>query len=67
MKLSTYLELNDLSHEEFSKKIFVTATAVRRYSSGARIPRLDVMDRIAKETGGTVTANDFFGHAGDVA
>lgn len=60
MKLKAWLERENLTHGEFAERIDRTAESVRRYASGERIPDRDTMPRIVRETGGAVTANDFF-------
>ena len=60
MRLSQYLEANDLTLMEFAEKIGVSHQAVARYATGERIPRRNVMERIACVTKGLVQPNDFF-------
>ena len=60
MKLATYLDANDLTLAEFGERIGVSFQAVARYAAGERIPRRDVMLRIASVTKGLVQPNDFF-------
>lgn len=67
MKLSTWLSEEALSFAEFAPRIDRTAEAVRRYANGERIPDRDTMPKIVRETGGRVTANDFFDVADHVA
>jgi predicted transcriptional regulator len=63
MQLATYLERFDISKSAFAARIGVTQVAVSRYVSGQRIPRPRLMEKIKSETGGRVTANDFFATA----
>lgn len=61
MNLKDWLSAEGVSYTEFAAKIGRTAEAVRRYANGNRIPDKDTMPLIARETGNSVTANDFFG------
>jgi hypothetical protein len=61
MKLGPWLAENNLKPAQFAPRIGCTSEAVRRYVAGERIPDKATMRRIAKETAGQVTANDFFG------
>lgn len=65
MQLSDYLTTNDLTDAAFGERIGVSGVSVHRYCAGERIPALDVMRRIIAETGGAVTANDFYGVAAE--
>lgn len=48
---------------EFGRRIGRDKSTVARYCDGERIPDRDTMPRIVAETGGAVTANDFYaGH-----
>jgi transcriptional regulator with XRE-family HTH domain len=60
MTLTEYLKEKQVPPGEFARAIRVTEVAVRRYLRGARIPSVDVMQRIASLTEGAVTANDFY-------
>lgn len=61
MQLIDYLLSRGLHPRAFAEMIDVSEVTVHRYLEGKRIPRRDIMQRIVKETGGLVTANDFFG------
>lgn len=63
MKLKDWLAENEVSVADFAARIGRTAESVRRYAAGERIPDKETMPLIAAETGGSVTANDFFGIA----
>ena len=63
MRLLQYLSDGDLTYQAFAERIGVTQQAVARYASGERIPRREVMERIAYVTKGQVTPNDFFASA----
>ena len=67
MKLSAYLSLNDISDADFGALIGVERQAVHRYRSGVRVPTKAVLTRIFEETGGQVSANDFFDLVANVA
>jgi hypothetical protein len=60
MKLGDWLEARELRPADFAPRINRTAEAVRRYVVGERIPDRETMPLIVRETGGEVTANDFF-------
>lgn len=64
--LSQYLRLSDATADEqaerirkFAAKIEVDVVTVRRYLSGTRRPKWEVMARIVKATQGEVTADAF--------
>lgn len=59
MKLNDYLTWKRLTPDTFAERIGVDVVSVRRYVNGKRRPRWRIMDRIAAETSGHVTANDF--------
>lgn len=61
MKLRDWLDANGVTVPELATRINRTPEAVRRYANGERIPDREAMPLIAAETGGAVTANDFFG------
>lgn len=48
------------THADYGKRIRVSQAAVTRYAKGDRIPRRAVIDRIVKESGGKITAGDFY-------
>lgn len=60
MKLSDYLEANAIIDGDFAKLIGVDRSTVARLRGG-QIPKQETMLAIHRETGGEVTANDFFG------
>lgn len=63
MNLGDYLRENDLSPRAFAELVGVTDEAIRLYVANARLPRRDVMQKIAEATGGMVRPNDFFAEA----
>lgn len=63
MKLSAYLGERAISDTAFAGRIGVTRQSLWRYKSGDRRPDWDVLERIAQETAGHVTPNDFLDDA----
>jgi transcriptional regulator with XRE-family HTH domain len=61
MTLRDWLSNHEITVPQFAARIGRTPESVRRYAAGERIPDKDTMPIIASETGGQVTANDFFG------
>ena len=62
MKLNEYLASSGLTLAEFAQKIGVFGPqTVWRYTKGGRIPKPEIIARIAAATNGAVTANDFHG------
>lgn len=59
MKLADYLAQQEISDSAFADRIGVSRQALWRYKSGDRRPEWDVLERIAHETSGQVTPNDF--------
>lgn len=59
--LGEWLEEKDVPVVVFATRIGRSPQAVRRYVNGERIPDRETMPLIVAETGGEVTANDFFG------
>lgn len=59
MKLADYLAATEIKDAAFAEMIGVTRQALWRYKSGDRRPEWDVLERIAHETRGRVTPNDF--------
>lgn len=60
MKLADYLRVEDIDQAAFAKLIETTQVAVSRYATGKRIPRPEIMRRIATATDGKVTPPDFY-------
>lgn len=58
MQLSTYLQREHLTREQFARLIGVSPVTVYRWLTGDRFPYRH-LDQITKATGGKVTANDF--------
>ena len=61
MTLEQFLSERKLSLAEFARRIGSTTESVRRYRNHYHIPTREWMAKIVKETGGLVTANDFYG------
>ena len=60
MKLAKYLNDRNISSEEFASEMgAVSASGVRKWIYGNRVPRPDQMRKIAEITGGLVEPNDF--------
>ena len=59
MKLEAYLAKTQQSIEAFAQEAGISAQAIYKYLRGERIPRKEFLTRLAKITGGEVTANDF--------
>jgi len=60
MKLADYLKKNDLTHENFSKKVGVTRPVITQILGGKRNPSLKLVKRIEEETNGEVGFHDLF-------
>lgn len=63
MNLRSYLDGQNIIPARFAETIDVTPTALQRYLDGKRVPRSEILERIAKATGGCVQPNDFFAFA----
>lgn len=61
MTLADYLTKHGLTHGQFAELIGCEQPTVTRFVGGKRIPSPELMRKIFSETGGDVTANDFFG------
>ncbi|SDC29993.1 hypothetical protein SAMN05444678_102236 [Sphingomonas sp. YR710] len=59
--LGEWLDEENVPVVVFAVRIGRSPQAVRRYVNGERIPDRETMPLIVAETGGKVTANDFFG------
>lgn len=60
MKLTAYLKASGESDEHFAKRIKLSVYAVRKYKSGARMPRPKNMLKIKKVTGEQVSETDWY-------
>lgn len=59
MTLTSWLSKTNTSDADFAERIGVTRQALWRYKVAGRVPKPDIIARIAKATNGKVTANDF--------
>lgn len=59
MTLSEYLAQSEIPDALFAERIGVSRQSLHRYKQGDRRPEWSVLQRIAEETSGAVTANDF--------
>jgi len=59
MKLSEYLSQRRITRRDFAAKIGVSNGRITQLCDGSGWPSRDVAERIAVETGGDVTADDF--------
>jgi transcriptional regulator with XRE-family HTH domain len=60
MQLRAYLATQDITIAAFADALGVSIQAVHRYLNGERLPKREVMARIACVTKGKVQPNDFF-------
>jgi transcriptional regulator with XRE-family HTH domain len=60
MLLREYLSLRGLTIPVLADLLGVSVQSVHRYVNGERLPRPDVMMKIAEVTGGAVKPNDFY-------
>lgn len=60
MKLQSYLDQENLSHEAFGKLVGASEFGVRKWARGERTPRPDAMRKIVEATKGEVGPADFF-------
>lgn len=59
MTLTNWLLKTNTSDADFAERIGVSRQALWRYKVAGRIPKPEILARIAKATNGKVTANDF--------
>lgn len=60
MKLADYLRAKKMTAAEFGQRVGATRAAVSFWCNDVRIPRPEQMEAIRRETGGRVTATDFY-------
>jgi transcriptional regulator with XRE-family HTH domain len=64
MKLSTWMDREDLSDEKFAQRLSdirpVDRSTIWRIRNGSHKPSPELMEAIAKATGGEVLPNDYF-------
>lgn len=58
MKLGDWMAAGAVTPEGLASQLGVTGEAVRRYRTGARMPRPAIVHRIHEISGGHVTAHD---------
>jgi predicted transcriptional regulator len=61
MILNQYIKKEGISVSKFAKKCDIPLPTMSKYYYGEKIPRLENMMKIYKETKKKVTANDFYG------
>ena len=66
MTLNEYMAKEKISMRDMAVSIGVTYEAIRKYANGERIPKSDILKKITRQTGGAVTANDFYSLKGNV-
>lgn len=59
MKLEQYLRDNDIKPVAFASSIDVAPSTITRILRGERLPRIDLVEKIKRATGGLVTVEDF--------
>jgi transcriptional regulator with XRE-family HTH domain len=59
MKLIDYMTSNNINAAKLAEKANVPASTITRLLSGARVPRLSLLEKIMEATNGAVTPNDF--------
>jgi len=59
MDLRAYLDREGLTLEAFAKRVDLSTASVSRLVRGLQRPDWDTMTKIARETAGEVTPNDF--------
>lgn len=62
MKLTKYLNDNQISRREFADKCAVDPISLYRWETGRRTPRGKHIAKIMEVTNNSVTANDFVEH-----
>ncbi len=67
MNLGDFLKEQGLTISEFAEMVGVAEASMSRYAAGKRIPRPDILRRIAEASGGRVQANDFFADPAEAA
>lgn len=61
MKLADWLKMTKMRQYVFARRVGVTSSMVSDYCHGRAVPqRLDVVEKIFRETDGQVTPNDFY-------
>lgn len=60
MKLETYLSKQGISETAFAATVGVKQPTINRYVRDQRFPDPEMIERIAKATGGRVTVGDWY-------
>lgn len=63
MQLEDYLRSRDETRAAFGRRVGCDVSNISNYCNGKRIPGRQIMARIAEESAGLVTPNDFFPEA----
>ena len=64
MTLDAYLIQHDLKDADFAARTGCDRTTIYRIRARGQRPSPELMERIARETGGLVQPNDFYGLSG---
>ena len=64
MKLNEWRNWKQLTKGEVAEMADVSGVSVGRYEAGTRVPKPEVMVRIASMTNGAVMPNDWYGDVG---
>lgn len=64
MTLDAYLIKNELKDADFALRVGCDRTTIYRLRLRGQRPSPELMERIARETGGLVQPNDFYGLSG---
>lgn len=65
MELKKYLDTKQIKYEDAAQQIGVDQSTITHWINGRSIPRRTYMRRIHEWSSGQVTANDFYGIAGN--
>lgn len=65
MKLEQYLRENDIKPVAFAISLEVAPSTITRILRGERSPRVELVAKIQKATGGKVTVDDFIQEAAE--
>lgn len=60
MKLQDWMKEKGVRRSEAAEAVEVSVHTLGRYITGQRRPRRNVLERIKRLTGGSVTADDFY-------
>lgn len=60
MKLSAWMVREDVDDQEMSRRVGKDRSTIYRIRMGTHKPSPDLMEAIARETGGEVLPNDYF-------